>query len=55
MAHAKRAEARAEDRNTLVLGRLDRLAESLEVVSSDNRMLFQRMLETQAKILEKLP
>ena len=53
-ARAERAEANAEERNTRVLDRLDRLAVSIETMSSDNRVLFQRMLETQTRILEKL-
>ena len=53
-ARAERAEANAEARNTRVLDRLDRLAVSIETMSSDNRVFFQRMLETQTKILEKL-
>ena len=53
-ARAERAEANAEERNTRVLDRLDRVAVSIETMSSDNRVFFQRMLETQTRILEKL-
>ena len=53
-ARAERAEANAEARNTRILDRLDRLADSIEDMSRGNREFFQRMLETQTRILEKL-
>ena len=53
-ARAERAEANAEARNTRILDRLDRLADSIDDMSRGNREFFQRMLETQTRILEKL-
>ena len=53
-ARAERAEANAEARNTRILDRLDRLSGSIEAMSRDNRKFFQRMVETQTRILEKL-